>query len=108
MGPSDFKRPLGVKGFETLTIDATAAGIGPTLSVYGGGTAPTSSARFALFGPLELGQVRWRDDGTDPTAAVGHQMNIGDVLEYDGPLEKIKFIRTGGTSGSIPVTYYRG
>ena len=107
MGPSDFKRPLNVKGFETITVAAVA--IGPTASVYAGGTAPTSSAKFALFGPLESGQVRWVDDGiTNPTTVVGHLMNIGDVLEYDGPLEKIKFIRTGGTSGSIPVTYYRG
>jgi hypothetical protein len=37
--------------------------------------------------------VRWRDDGTDPTASVGVPLNAGEVLSYDGNPQAIKFIR---------------
>jgi hypothetical protein len=110
-----------VIGFETLTVAAAAAGPtasaleGPTLAV--GATATDTQnafyktkgmgANYALFGPLETAQIRWRDDGTAPTAAVGHLLEVGQVLEYDGDLNKISFIRTGGTSGSLPATYFR-
>jgi hypothetical protein len=83
-------------GFETLTIAGTAVGLNATLARGG----------HCHFGPLETGQVRWRDDGTDPTATVGKLLEIGDSFEYSGELTKIKFIRTGGTSGALPVTYY--
>jgi hypothetical protein len=93
-------------GFETITVANTA--IGGTLATF----TPTSGAlageaNLALFGPLETAQVRWRDDGTAPTSTVGHLLEVGQVLEYDGDVGSISFIRTGGTSGALPVTYYR-
>ena len=104
-----------VVGFETLSVTATA--VGCTAATLQGGnlavgeintiTPPKKkAANYALFGPLETAQIRWRDDGTAPTAAVGHLMETGQTLEYDGDLNNIQFIRTGGTSGSLPVTYY--
>lgn len=89
-------------GFETLSVTNTA--VGPTAATY----SPAGGlSDFAVFGPLETGQIRWRDDGTAPTASVGHLLEIGSVLEYDGNLAFLQFIRTGGTSGSLPVSYYR-
>lgn len=85
------------KGFETLTVAATAVGCTQSLASLGD---------RAHFGPLETAQVRWRDDGTAPTASVGKLLEIGQSFEYQGDLSKIKFIRTGGTSGALPVTYY--
>lgn len=90
-------------GFETITVATTA--IGPTSATLNSSTH--GQADRALFGPLETAQIRWRDDGTAPTSTVGHLMQIGDVLEYDGDLSKILFIRTGGTSGALPCAYYQ-
>ena len=86
------------RGFETITV--AAVGIGPTQD------ALANKANYAVFGPLEAAQVRWRDDGTAPTASVGHLLEIGQVLTYDGPMNKIQFIRTGGVSGTLPCSYF--
>lgn len=93
---------LKVVGFETLTVAASA--VGPTEGTF---SPAGGMADYALFGPLETAQVRWRDDGTAPTASVGHLLEVGQVLEFDGKLSKLQFIRTGGTSGALPVSYYR-
>lgn len=89
---------------ETLTVAATA--IGPTPATIRPDGAP--AARKAVFGPLETGQVRYFIAST-PTAAAGHLMDVGKVLEVTGygDLSRITFIRTGATSGSLPVTYSR-
>ena len=41
-----------------------------------------SQAKGALI-TVETDQVRWRDDGTDPTSSEGHLLNAGDVLTFD-------------------------
>ena len=46
---------------------------------------------FALI--VAEGQaVRWRDDGTSPSASVGMPLAVGIPLQYDGDLTNIKFI----------------
>lgn len=50
--------------------------------------------------------VRWRDDGTSPTATVGMPMAVGEKLIYNGDLTKIKFIsQTSG--GVVNISYYK-
>lgn len=88
--------------FETITVADTA--IGPTSSAiedatYGG-------ANYAVFGPVETAQIRYSTNGEDPTTTVGHLLEVGDTLIYDGDLSGIQFIRTGATSGSLPASYY--
>ena len=49
--------------------------------------------------------VRWRDDDVDPTTTVGMPLSAGVTLQYDGDLNKIKFIQQ--VAGAIiDVTYY--
>jgi hypothetical protein len=49
--------------------------------------------------------VRWRDDGTSPTASVGVPLDADDTLNYEGDLDAIKFIEQ--TAGAVlDVTYY--
>ena len=93
--------------FETLTIDATAGGIGCTSATYqpsGGG-----AAERAVLGPLESGQIRYNYDGTAPTATTGHLLEVGDtlILLGLGNINLFRAIRTGGVSGTLPVTYER-
>jgi hypothetical protein len=49
--------------------------------------------------------VRWRDDGTDPTAAVGMPIYVGTSFLYDGDLTRIKFINMVA-GGKVNVSYY--
>lgn len=50
--------------------------------------------------------VRWRDDNTAPTAAVGQLLNVGDVLKCDASnISKIRFIQTAATA-TLNVNYY--
>lgn len=49
--------------------------------------------------------VRWRDDGVDPTASVGMPLAAGVTLQYDGDLTLIKFIEQNG-GAKINISYY--
>ena len=66
-------------------------------------TVPTG-ATMALIIP-ELQGVRWRDDGTAPTATVGMPLAAGTSLSYDGDLKAIRFIQQAAT-GYLNVSYY--
>ena len=59
---------------------------------------------IALITP-ETNTVRWRDDGTNPTASVGMPLAAGVTLQYDGDLKKIKFIEQTA-SAKINISYY--
>ena len=63
--------------------------------------APTT---LALITPLTQ-NVRWRDDGVAPTAAIGMPLLSGVTLQYDGDLTRIQFIETT-VSAELNVAYY--
>jgi len=96
---------LNAFAFETLTIAGSATTC--TSATYQPASGPPASR--AILGPLEAGQIRWRADGTAPTASVGHLMEVGDPLILEGlvTINKFQAIRTGAVSGSLPVTYER-
>lgn len=66
-------------------------------------TVPTG-ATMALIVP-ESQAVRWRDDGTAPTASVGMPVAVGESLNYDGDLSRIRFIQQAA-SATLNVSYY--
>lgn len=55
---------------------------------------------------VDTAPVRWRDDGTAPTASIGMQIVAAGVLEYWGDLGMIEFILASG-SPVLNVSYYR-
>jgi hypothetical protein len=63
-----------------------------------------SGATLALIVP-EGQAVRWRDDGTAPTASVGMPIFVGASLSYDGNLKNIQFIQQAA-SATLNVSYY--
>lgn len=69
-------------------------------------TTPPASATYAVLVP-ETNGIRYRDDGTNPTAAIGTPVAAGASVTYDGPLDKIKVIAQTGTS-TLNVSYYVG
>lgn len=83
---------LGYQQISAATLAAATA-----LTVPGG--------THTAFIQCETLDVRWRDDGTNPTASIGMILQAGQTLVYSVTAFPIKFIRTGGTS-ILNVTYY--
>ena len=66
-------------------------------------TIPSGTTR-AVIAPLTQ-TVRWRDDGTDPTASIGMPVPAGTYLSYDGDLRRIRFIQATA-SAELNIAYY--
>jgi hypothetical protein len=83
--------------FETVTVATTAIGV-----VASSGDNVAHRAVITV----ETAQIRFRYDGTAPTATVGHLAEIGDRLTIEGRANIRNFlaIRTGATSGTLQVT----
>jgi hypothetical protein len=80
-------------GYQQITSLSSAASL-----------TPPQGATLALIVP-ETQNVRWRDDGTNPTASVGMPIFVGASLSYDGDFNKIRFIETTA-SAKLNVSYY--
>ncbi len=50
--------------------------------------------------------VRWRADGTSPTAAIGMPLAVGQALIFDGEFGGLKFMEQAA-SAKLNVSYYR-
>lgn len=85
---------LASKGYQQITGLTTAQPL----------TVPTG-ATLALI-TTEGQSVRWRDDGTNPTATVGQQLLVGQTLVYDSTsIAALRFIQTAATA-ILDVSYY--
>lgn len=49
--------------------------------------------------------VRWRDDGSAPTATVGMELAVGSTVVYTGNLANLRFIEVAA-SAKLNVSYY--
>lgn len=74
-----------------------------SLSAATGLTIP-AGATLAVITPVTQG-VRWRDDGVDPTATVGMPVAAGAYFNYDGDLNRIRFIQATA-SAELNISYY--
>lgn len=84
------RKPMG---FQQITVLTSAVGL-----------VVPPGARYAIIQPT--GQpVRWRDDGANPTAAIGMRVVVGADLEYVGDLTAIKFIQEAATA-VLNVSFY--
>ncbi len=89
-------------GYQQITsLSASTALTVPATDTNGMAAEPTLALIVA-----ETQGVRWRDDGTAPTASVGMPLAAGVPLSYDGDLTKIRFIQQAA-SATINVSYYR-
>jgi hypothetical protein len=80
--------------FEQVTVANTAIGI----------TAAITSGMAGCGVRLETAQVRWRVDAS-PTSSVGTLLEVGDTITFTRieDAQRVKFIRTGTTSGLLDV-----
>jgi hypothetical protein len=77
-------------GYQQITLGAAVK----ALTLPPGADAPT----YALIEP-ETQAVRWRDDGTDPTALIGQPLAVGESLQYNADLSAIRFFEQ--VSGAV-------
>ncbi len=84
--------PLGYQQISATTL-ATAQKL----------TLP-AGAKVALVS-LDVGAVRWRDDGTAPTATVGMPFSSGSYITFTANLATIQFIAATG-SPIMNVSFY--
>ena len=84
--------PGGVTPLGYCQLSVTTA---VSLSTCAGGIP--AGAMIAFITP-ETAAIRYRDDGTPPTATVGYPVSVGSQLQYGGPLTAIQIIAQSGTS----------
>lgn len=88
-------------GYQQITDLSSATGLTvPTTTPFGNNYKPVLAVIVS-----ESADVRWRDDGTAPTASVGMPLATGVMLQYDGDLSKIKFIQQS-SGAKLNVSYY--
>lgn len=75
-----------------------------SLSAATGLTIPSGSDMAIII--CETQAVRYRDDGTSPTASVGMPLATGTFMRYDGDLRVLKFIEQTA-SAKLNVSYYK-
>lgn len=66
-------------------------------------TVPTGATMAVIV--CETQAIRWRDDGTDPTATVGMPLPTGSYLSYDGDLRRFRAIEQTA-SAVLHISYY--
>ena len=97
----NLKAITSVAGYQQITNLTAAVGLTvPQRDTSG----LVGTPRIAIITPEGKG-VRWRDDGTAPTATVGMPLAAGVTLQYDGDLSQIKFIEQEATA-KLNISYY--
>ena len=83
-------------GYEQVASLVTAVGLG----------AIPNSATFAVV-QVEGADVRWRDDGSAPTASVGMILPGGSQWTFSGDLTVVQFINTAAGTAKLNVSFYK-
>lgn len=94
--------PLAPMGFETITVSSTAIGFTAAQLHANGEDAVVAVVSIAS------NDIRYRDDGTAPTAAVGHPVASASQLTVCGAdaMAKFKMIRQS-SDATASVSYYK-
>ena len=92
-----------MKAFETLTVSDTAKAL--TQQIYSAHNGLETCTKATIM--VETAPIRYRVDGSDPTASVGLLANAGDVLTLTGATELRLFraIRSTAADATISVDY---
>lgn len=90
-------RGTDYSAYEAITVSSAVASL----------TAATILGKESAVITVETAVVRFRLDGTDPSATEGHVLAVDDVLELDSSesLAKVRFIRRNGTSATLRCSY---
>jgi hypothetical protein len=92
-------RPLGYAqsaAVDASTLISSLTFATPGIASPAAGLPP--GAQLLLIQPQTQG-IRWRDDGTAPTATVGYPLAVGSELRYTGAMNALRVISQ--TAGAI-------
>lgn len=81
-------------GYQQLSVAGTAVGL----------TVPTGATMAIITVSGQI--VRYRDDGTVPTASVGMPLAVGSIFNYASALSAIQFIAEASTA-TLDILYYQ-
>lgn len=84
---------------EAITVSTSAIGIS---------SLPTTVPVVLVTVDVEGSNIRYRADGTNPTASIGTPAYNGERLVFDEVIDatKLKLIRKGSTDATCTVTYW--
>jgi hypothetical protein len=91
------------KGYAQFTSAVTKKQLGIDAPATGATVIPDGALKALI--QCETQDIRWRDDGGDPTTSVGNLLKANTVLEYEGEMSKFIFIETAATT-KVNVNYY--
>jgi hypothetical protein len=93
--------------YEVLTVGAVVMGLSASKIQSVSGSYARMSARAAMIS-AENGDLRFRIDSGQPSAANGHYLVSGDTLVLSGTqaLQQFRAIRAGDADATLRVTYF--
>jgi hypothetical protein len=90
-------------GYQQITMGVPAISLTvPTIDPNTGLQCMPTHAVIIVEGTA----IRYRDDGTDPSIAVGMLVQPGSVIIYDGDFKKLRLIRTAAGS-TLNISWYK-
>ena len=97
--------PINIFAFEALSVAGAATALTAATLAPADGTPA-----ICAFVQCQVAAVRWRADGTDPTAAIGTNLEVGDEIAIWGKsdIDSIRFISRDGGTATLAVHYARG
>ena len=95
---------VDINAYESIVVGDTAVGITSTLI-----TPASQRKNDACWISIEGGPIRFRCDGTDPTATEGHLVDAGETIDVDGHDNLVRFraIRTSAYATVLRVSIGR-
>jgi hypothetical protein len=97
-------RNPNVVDYTSVEVDGTAANL---FNLTDKLVSAKTGMMKCFIGTVETAAIRSRGDGTDPTAAEGQLIGVGDIIYMtESELEKTTFIADTGTSGFIRGHFY--
>jgi len=93
--------------YEVLTVSTAVLGLSQSKVNPDSGPYARMAARAAMISSAN-GDLRFRIDGGQPTAADGHYLVNGDTLVLSGTqaMQQFQAIRTGDVNATLRVTYF--
>lgn len=98
--------PLPAGDFEQITVSTTALGGTSTklaINLEGGKVRRAVKIRVSV----ETNSIRYRIDGTDPTASIGHLVVAGEYFDLEGEtnISRLRMIRASADA-TVNITYF--
>lgn len=96
--------------YEAITVSTTAVGLTSTkVTPSDAANTPAHGKAFEVFISVETNGIRYRIDGTDPTASEGHPVASGEAITITGynNIRRLKMIRSGAADAAVKVTFFR-